>query len=161
MSTQLVRNAALVAAAVITLGSSIASAQTSARRTTIASKVIAGRSDSSRTISPKVTPAMPRLTAAMTALPAQAGRFVRIPMLRAENIALVDVRNVFRLTEDQKWFEEAVATHERDMTAMRSALQGSLVLRDVLYEKQLTMQHVVAVEVNPDGRSGTVYFRPE
>lgn len=166
MSTHLVRNAALIAVAVIALGSSVASAQTSARRSTIASKVIASRSDSSRavaprTVSPKVTPAMPRLTAAMEALPAQAGRFVRIPMLRAESIAFVDVRNMFRLTEDQKWFEEAISKHERDMTAMRSALQGSLVLRDVLYEKQLTMQHVVAVEVNPDGRSGTVYFRPE
>lgn len=161
MSSHLVRNAALVAAVAIALDSSIASAQSSSRRSTLASKIVAERADSSRTTAPKVTPAMPRLTAAMESLPAQANRFVRIPMLRAENIALVDVRNVFRLSDDQKWFEEAVAKHERDLTAMRSALQGSLVLRDVLYEKQLTMQHVVAVDVSADGRWGTVYFRPE
>ena len=161
MSAQLVRNAAIVAAAVLILDSSIASAQSSARRTVLASKVIAGRADSTRSMSTRVTPAMPRLAAAMDALPAQAGRFVRIPMLRADNIALVDVRNVFRLNEDQRWFEEALARHERDMTSMRSVLQGSLVLRDALYDKQLTMQHVVAVEVSADGRSGTVYFRPE
>ena len=151
----------MVAAAVIALDSSMASAQTSARRTTLASKVLAKSADSTRTVAPKVRPAMPRLAAAMDALPKQAGNFVRIPMLRTANIALVDVRNVFRLSADQKWFEEAIATHERDITSMRSVLQGSLVLRDLLYDKQLTMQHVVAVEVNPDGRSGTVYFRPE
>ena len=161
MSSHLVSIAALIAVGVIALDSSVASAQTSTRRTTLASKVVAGRADSSRTVAAKVIPAMPRLAAAMESLPVQAGRFVRVPMLRTENIALVDVRNVFRLSEDQRWFEEAIAKRARDITAMRSALQGSLVLRDLLYDKQLTMQQVVAVEVNPDGRSGTVYFRPE
>lgn len=157
-----VRTAAIAIVAFVAVGTTSASAQ-SARRSAMATKVVAERADSTRPLvaAAKVTPALPRLAAAMNTLPVHAGKFVRIPLQRPESITLVDVRNLFRYSDDQKWFEEAIALHERDITAMRSTLQGSLTLRDLLYGRQLSMQQVVAVEVSADGRMGTVYFRPD
>lgn len=172
MRTHLVRQvvihsavAAALATAFATVGAASLAAQSASRSSSIASRMANARSDSLRAAPARTvaapTPAMPRLTAAMSALNANAARFIRIPEARPELVTLVDVRNVFKYSDDQKWYEEAIAKHERDITAMRATLQGSMVLRDMLYQRQLTMQHVVAVEVAPDGRSGTVYFRPE
>ena len=156
----IVRKAAIAVVALVVVAATNAAAQ-GARRTVLATKTVAERTDSLRPVAGKLTPALPRLAAAMSALPYNAGKFVRIPLQRPEHITLVDVRNVFRYSDDQKSFEEAIALHARDITAMRSTLQGSLALRDLLYDRQLSMQQVIAVVVSPDGRSGTVYFRPE
>ena len=100
------------------------------------------------------------MMSAMKALPDRSSRVVRTRGLRSDQITLVDVRNLMRYTDDQKNFERALAQYERQIIAMRSTLQGSLVLRDLLYERQLTMSQVVAVDAGPDGRA-TVFYLPE
>lgn len=100
------------------------------------------------------------MMSAMGSLSDRSNRLVRTRGLRAEQITLVDVRNLFRYTDDQKNFEKALSQYERQINAMRSALQASLVLRDVLYDRQLTMTQVVAVDVAQDGRA-TVFYLPE
>ncbi|HYW29953.1 MAG TPA: hypothetical protein VE869_00505 [Gemmatimonas sp.] len=93
-------------------------------------------------------------------MPTRTEQFVRIPSLRAERITLVDVRNLFRETNQQKEFETVVANRARQITAMRSTLQNSIVLRDLLFERQLKMSQVVAVDPQADG-SATVFYIPE
>jgi hypothetical protein len=101
-----------------------------------------------------------QLSAAMGALPEQSSRFVRVRGLRAEHITLVDVRNLFRYTDDQKSYEQALMQHERHITTMRSTLQNSLVLRDLLYDRGLNMSQVIGVQTTADGRA-IVFYQPE
>lgn len=98
---------------------------------------------------------------AMYDLPALSNKFVRIPALRPEHISLVDVRNVFRESSEQERFEAVLQEQDRRITGMRSTLQNSMTLRDVLYDRQLTMSQVVAVDVLPDGRGAVVYYRAD
>ncbi|MES2524443.1 MAG: hypothetical protein V4617_17220 [Gemmatimonadota bacterium] len=128
-------------------------------------KILATKPDSATRNAPKparpaAAPSYTQLSAALGALPARTEQFVRIPSLRAERITLVDVRNLFRETSQQKEFETSIADRARQITAMRSTLQNSLVLRDLLFDRQLKMSQVVAVDPQPDG-SAVVFYVPE
>ena len=101
-----------------------------------------------------------QLSAAMASLADQSNRFVRVRGLRPEHITLVDIRNLFRYTDEQKSYEQALMQHDRQITDMRSTLQNSLVLRDLLYDRQLMMSQVVAVQTTADGRA-IVFYQPE
>lgn len=134
-----------------------------AKRVSVAEPVLAANADSTAP-RPKASAAaaasFANMMSAMAAPADRSNRIVRTRGLRAEQITLVDVRNLFRYTDDQKNFEKALSQYERQLTAMRSTLQGSLVLRDLLYERQLTMSQVVAVDMTADGRA-TVFYLPE
>lgn len=101
-----------------------------------------------------------QLSAAMGALPEQSNRLVRLRGLRPEHITLIDVRNLFRYTDEQKSYEQALMQHDRDITEMRSTLQGSVILRDLLYDRQLKMSQVIGVQTTSDGRA-IVFYQPE
>jgi hypothetical protein len=135
----------------------------SARRVAVSDPVLSANADSTapRTkASAAASVSFANMMSAMSALPDRSARLVRVRGLKPEHITLVDVRNLFRYTDDQKNFEKALSQYERQVTAMRSTLQGSLVLRDLLYERQLSMTQVMAVDVTPDGRA-TVFYLPE
>ena len=111
---------------------------------------------------PAAAEPMPRFESvlkAMSEAPALGNQFVRIRMLAPDQIQLVDVRNVFRERAEQERFEAAVAQHDRAITALRSTLQNSITLRDLLYDKQLSMSQVVAVDVLSEGKGAVVYYR--
>jgi hypothetical protein len=153
--------AMLVLAAVVSIPSAV-HAQ-AARRVSVADPSLSASTDSTapRTkASAAASVSFANMMSAMSALPDRSTRLVRIRGLKQEHITLVDVRNLFRYTDDQKNFEKALNQYERPLTAMRSTLQGSLVLRDLLYERQLSMSQVVAVDVTPEGRA-TVFYHPE
>lgn len=101
-----------------------------------------------------------RLIAALSTLDTNATRFVNISGLTADRIVLVDVRNLLR-GNNQAALDEAVSRRERELTSMRNTLQNSLVLRDLLTAKEIPMVQVLAVDVAPDGKMATVYYRPE
>ena len=111
---------------------------------------------------PAVVPAPPRFESvlrAMSEAPALGNQFVRIRPLTPGQIQLVDVRNVFRERTEQERFEAAIAQHDRAITALRSTLQNSITLRDLLYDKGLTMSQVIAVDVLTEGKGAVVYYR--
>jgi hypothetical protein len=101
-----------------------------------------------------------RLMAALNTLDTNASRFNAISGITAEQIVLVDVRNLMQ-GNNQVALEEAVARRERELTSMRNSLQNSLVLRDLLTSRDIPMVQVLAVDVAPDGKSATVFYRPE
>ena len=143
---------------------SVASAQSAPKAKRASSdKLLASATDSAMVKGKPVAAASvtyAQLRTAMGALPDQSNRFVRTRGLRREHITLVDVRNLFRYSDDQKNFEHALMQFDRQITEMRSTLQSSIVLRDLLYERQLKMSQVIGVESMPDGRA-IVYYQPE
>lgn len=158
-----VRSAAASIAALCVLASSSA-AQSAKGRAPVSGRLLATRDSAARSaakpVRPSAAPSFTQLSAALGGLPTRTEQFVRIPSLRAERITLVDVRNLFRETNQQKEFETVVANRARQITAMRSTLQNSIVLRDLLFERQLKMSQVVAVDPQADG-SATVFYIPE
>lgn len=140
----------LVALAVFCVTSASTDAQTLAVRPT---QVAAARRDSTDS-----AVRFGRLTAALNTSELNTRRLLGITGLRAASIAFVDVRDW--LTADMvQAFDAAVLRNARAITTMRSELQNSLVLRDALLERGLTMSHVVAVEVFPDATNVTVFYR--
>lgn len=101
-----------------------------------------------------------KLLAALGALDTNATRFVNISGLSAEQIVLVDVRSLLQ-GNNQVALDAALSRHERELTSMRNTLQNSMVLRDLLSSKQIPMTQVLAVDVAPDGKSTTVFYRPQ
>lgn len=101
-----------------------------------------------------------RFIASLNTLEVQTPRFTSITGLKPEQITLVDVRNLLK-GNNQRALDQALGKHEPQVTAMRSALQSSTVLRDVLLAKDISMNDVLAVEVAPDGAAATVYYRPQ
>lgn len=161
----LVRSAAVSVAALCVLASASAAQSARGARASVSGKLIATRTDSAvrgtaKPVKAATAPSYTQLSAALGGLPTRTEQFVRIPSLRAERITLVDVRNLFRENDHQKEFEIVVANRARQITAMRSTLQNSLVLRDLLFDRQLKMSQVVAVDPQPDG-SATVFYVPE
>ena len=100
------------------------------------------------------------LMEAMNALPDRSKRLAKTPGLRADQITLVDVRNLFRETREEKGYEHALMKYEGQIAAMRSTLESNSVLRALLKDWQLSVAHVVAVDTSPDGRA-LVYYQPE
>ena len=147
-----------------TRGASAAPRNARARRA-VATKQVAAVSDSTPRRAVAVAVSAPvdfsHLVAAMAASRDNSNRFARSPNLRPDQIALVDVRNLLKRGDEQSALETALGQHERDITAMRATLQSSYVLRDLLYARQLAMSQVIAVDFAPDGRAGTVFYRPE
>ena len=162
MTRSLVSVATALSAALLL--ASVAGAQSAARaKTSHSDKLVASGADSAVTKSKPVSSSSltyAQLRAAMSSLPDQSNRFVRLRGLRPEQITLVDVRNLFRYSDDQKNYEQALMEFDRNITNMRSTLQGSIVLRDLLYERQLKMSQVIGVETTADGRA-IVFYQPE
>jgi hypothetical protein len=98
--------------------------------------------------------------ATMGTLPSQSARFVANRGLRAEQIALVDVRNLFRSGDEQKQYEQALEQYARQIEAMRSTLQKSALLGDLLKDRGLKLSHVIGVQTTPDG-GAIVFYQPE
>ncbi len=100
-----------------------------------------------------------QLMTALTMLDTNTKRFTDISGLSAENIMLVDVRNILQ-GDNQQALDLAVGKSERQITAMRAGLQNSTVLRDLLVSRQIPMSQVVAVDVSADGKRATVFYLP-
>ena len=161
----MIRFYALAGSAILALLVASAAGAQSARRgkATSSGTMLASAPDSTRSrvkAVPAASVTYARLRAAMGALNDGTGRFVRTRGMRAEHITLVDVRNLFRYTDDQKSYERALTEFDRSIVDMRSTLQSSLVLRDLLYDRQLKMSQVVGVDLTPDGRA-IVFYQPE
>lgn len=101
-----------------------------------------------------------RLLAALGTLDTNATRFVNISGLTVDQITLLDVRTLLQ-GNNQVALDAALSRHERELTSMRNTLQNSMVLRDLLSSKQIPMTQVLAVDVAPDGKRATVFYRPE
>ena len=153
--------AALSAALVL---ASVAGAQSADRDPSApSSKLVASAADSTVAKAKPVSASSltyAQLRAAMSTLSDQSSRFVRLRGLRPEHVTLVDVRNLFRHSDDQRNYEQALMEFERSITSMRAALQESLVLRDLLNDRQLKMSQVIGVETTAGGRA-IVFYQPE
>ena len=163
----MIRFYALAGSAILALLVASAAGAQSARRgkgkAVASGTMLVSAPDSTRTrvkAVPATSVTYARLRSAMGALSDGTGRFVRTRGMRAEHITLVDVRNLFRYTDDQKSYERALMESDRSIVDMRSTLQSSLVLRDLLYDRQLKMSQVVGVDLTPDGRA-VVFYQPE
>jgi hypothetical protein len=100
-----------------------------------------------------------QLMAALNTSDVHTKRFLGITGLRPAQLTFVDVRTLIR-GDMASALNDAVARRSRDITAMRNALQASMLLRDELVARDITMSEVVAVAVSPDATKATVYHRP-
>jgi hypothetical protein len=119
-----------------------------------------GGTPASTALAPTAVPSFSHFSAAIDAAAANSSRLVRLIALKPAQITLVDMRNVLRFSDEQKRLDELVAARTRQLADMRATLQNSLPLRDLLYQRELSMTQVLAVDVMPDGRA-IVYYRAE
>jgi hypothetical protein len=101
-----------------------------------------------------------QLLASLNTLDTNTARFNAITGLTPEHITLVDVRNLLQ-GENQVALDNALGRNERQITTMRSDLQSSTVLRDLLVARSIPMSQIIAVDVAPDATKATVYYRPQ
>jgi hypothetical protein len=99
-----------------------------------------------------------RLTTALNTTELNTRRFLGITGLKPARLTFVDVRD-WVSADMMSALDATILRNARAITAMRSDLQNSLLLRDALVERDLTMSQVVAVEVSPDASQATVFYR--
>ncbi len=99
-----------------------------------------------------------RITAALSTAELNTKRFLGITGLKPARLTFVDIRDW--VTSDMvNAMDAALVRNARAITTMRSELQNSLMLRDALVERDITMSQVVAVDVSPDASQATVFYR--
>ncbi|HEY0929607.1 MAG TPA: hypothetical protein VGE27_06770 [Gemmatimonas sp.] len=81
------------------------------------------------------------------------------PTLNARHFMLVDVRPLLT-GENRALLNEALKKQERELTALRSALQAHFELRDALVARNVPMSHVIAVDALTSAGHATVYYLP-
>jgi hypothetical protein len=101
-----------------------------------------------------------RLLSSLNTLEVNTARFAGITGLTAQQIQLVDVRNLLR-GNNQQALDEAYGRNERKVIAMREQMQQSTVLRDLLSSRDINMSDVMAVDVEADGSGVIVFYRPQ
>jgi hypothetical protein len=101
-----------------------------------------------------------QLLAAINTIEVNTPRFLGITGLRPAHMDFEDVRNLLR-GDAQRALEQAIGRNERRITAMRNALQNSMILRDALVTRGIPMSQVIAVDVSPDATNAVVYYRPQ
>lgn len=142
----------MLALAVLVVAPCEGTAQVVASRAQQSSQLSARRDSSEMTVR------FGRITAALNTAELNTKRFLGITGLKPARLTFVDIRDW--VTSDMvEAMDAAIVRNARAITAMRSELQNSLMLRDALVERDLTMSQVVAVDVSPDASQATVFYR--
>jgi len=79
--------------------------------------------------------------------------------LSAQHFILVDVRPML-LGNNRARLDAALAQRARELTALRSDLQGHFALRDALVAGKVPMSQVIAVDALTSATHATVYYLP-